>query len=96
MARDWLYVSSVEIPDESFWKARQEHAWLLRAEGFNYDEIAVRTGTDSRKAKKDVAHFSYQLSKALAKVAFPPSNLEPRPLPPYADPFSVAYRDNRF
>jgi hypothetical protein len=43
---------------DPYWKARYEHAWLLRCEGLTYRTIGARLGLSHERARQMVMKFS--------------------------------------
>jgi len=43
---------------DPYWKARYEHAWLLRCERLTYREIGERLGLSGERAKQLIHKFS--------------------------------------
>jgi hypothetical protein len=54
--------------DEAFLWARAEHAWLLRAEGLPYEEIARRFGVSKERARQIVKRFGRRVVRATRRT----------------------------
>lgn len=48
--------------------ARMEHAWLLRAEGLTYLEIAARLGISRSRAEQMIKCFGFVVSRVLRSM----------------------------
>jgi hypothetical protein len=56
--------------DLTYAEARHEHAWLLRAEGKTFEQIAERLNVTRERARQIVAKFSRRMQKATRKTRF--------------------------
>lgn len=61
----YIYPPSVQVDVYSF--ARQEHAWLMRAEGETYDQIGVRLGVSRSRAQQMADRFCRVLNWSLRR-----------------------------
>jgi hypothetical protein len=54
---------------QSYADARAEHAWLLRAEGLTFEQIAGRLDCGTReRARQLVLKFAYRMNRAMRKT----------------------------
>ena len=51
-----------------YWRARKEHAWLLRCEGLKLREIGLRLGTGAPQAQLLVLAFGRRMTRALRRT----------------------------
>jgi predicted transcriptional regulator len=57
--------------DNSYGSAREEHAWLLRAEGLKLQKIADRLGVSKERVRQMIVKFGWRVKKAVRKVVWP-------------------------
>jgi DNA-directed RNA polymerase specialized sigma24 family protein len=57
-------------PFPGYWEACRIHAWLLRAEGLTYKQIAVRFGLSKDRVHQMVWKQSRQMAWALRRCKF--------------------------
>ena len=56
--------------DNYYYHARWEHAWLLRAEGLTFSEIAKHFGVTTERARQMISQFSFLAKNATRKTRF--------------------------
>jgi hypothetical protein len=57
----------ITAEDREYWLARQEHAWLLRAEGMSYAEIGRRLGVCRARPRGMIRHFGRVVMRAIRR-----------------------------
>lgn len=69
-------VESLDVANQPSWNAdrygaaREEHAWLLRAEGLKLREIGDRLGIGQARARVMVQRFGRRTAKAMKRTSF--------------------------
>jgi hypothetical protein len=56
------------MKQDDYYAARKEHAWLLRAEGAVFREIAARLGVNKESARQLTLWFGRRMRKATSKM----------------------------
>jgi hypothetical protein len=59
------YGYGTERYDDGYWSARNEHAWLLKAEGLTLREIGLRLGVSRERARQMIWHFGRRVRRAM-------------------------------
>ncbi len=63
----WRAPNNVLV-DLEYQKARREHAWLLRCEGFKLREISNRLGIGRERARQMINKFSREMTRSLKRT----------------------------
>lgn len=60
----------MRTPNQDYWLARREHAFLLRCEGLLLREIGERLGTGTESARQDILRFARVLHYHMRRCKF--------------------------